>query len=757
MPSVDQLQAAPAVADDDEMPISQAGLLHRVTRAQVVAGLQPSLSLAQGQLLGRSSAGAGAPEPIGVGANLAVSGGTLSAAAPFSIPALSGGTVPAASDLVALAQSGHDVAIPYAEFMAGLPQVAGIDAGGLVATPQGATASRRLRDIAADAMPIEAFGAVGDGVTDDSAALAAAIGSGQPVRLGPRTYVVNGQFTISAPGTTLLGTLGASVLKRGSQTGNGAWIAVQADRFRADGVTFDANRAAVSLDSWGVLVSAACTRATFTGCRFLNAAGSGLGSGLVFAASDPALCEHLVQDCEFAGNTVHGLWVQACAGVQVRGCLAHDNGAYGINVDFNDAGFVRKVRLVQLLGNRCWNNQRGIAIGNFNATNATPPTWSNANPDAMLVVASGNICHDNTIYGIAAAGAGLLLQNNLLTDNGNVGNSGAGILANVAASRVAGNLVSGAALYGIDCGGSVDSEFCGNRITGAGYGINCGGGSNLRVAGNTLQDCSLWGVCVNNVETDGNGRNFGLASSNTAITGNWISFAGTSGGVVLRDGPQMVLVADNHFAGTGSVDNCLWGNTDSLITERNRFNLAPRFICNPVPLDGTHVLRYPDIADAVMVTNAPSGVQSMLSSYQVLSQGQVSFIRVTSGGTGYTTAAVAITGAGTGAEATAMISNGALIGVVVTASGSGYGPIGTVVAIAISGDGTGATASGHAGAPLAEERRLLVRCNSAVQFTRAGSLPLQENWTGADIIVPANGDVEWRAAFGMWRAGLFAH
>jgi len=60
-------------------------------------------------------------------------------------------------------------------------------------------------------------------VTDDAAAISLAVQSGRPVRFGPRTYVVNGQFTLARDGVTFLGTPGATVLKRGAQAGNGAW------------------------------------------------------------------------------------------------------------------------------------------------------------------------------------------------------------------------------------------------------------------------------------------------------------------------------------------------------------------------------------------------------------------------------------------------------------------------------------------------------------------------------------------------------
>jgi hypothetical protein len=151
----------------------------------------------------------------------------------------------------------------------------------------------------------------------------------------------------------------------------------------------------------------------------------------------------------------------------------------------------------------------------------------------------------------------------------------------------------------------------------------------------------------------------------------------------------------------------------------------------------------------VTATNGP--VQSMLSTYQVLVVGQITFIRVTAGGQGYTQANVTIGGPGSGAQANAIISAGAVIGIAVTAAGNGYGSYGTVVPVTVSGNGTGATATGYAGLPLPEERQLRVRCNSTVVFARAGSSPIQENWTLNDLTVPANGDVDWVATYGMWR------
>ena len=314
MPTIDQLAPAAAASDTDEVPVNQNGITRKLTRAQLLSGVQPQIALPAGSLLGASVAGTGAPEQIAVGANLTLSGNTLSAnAAPFSILALPAAQVPAGTDKIPLGQAGANLAISYAQFMAGLPALSGLDLSLLAATARGTPSPRALADLFADAIAVESFGAIGDGVTDDSGAFAAAIASGRPLRLGPKTYIVNGQFSITVA-ASLVGVAGATTLRRLTQTGNGAWLAISGPSFRASGVIFDANNAAVTETSWGLLVAPTCTTTHFSACTFANAAGPVLGCGLTIQASDPAVTQHVIRDCEAYGNDANGIWVQAVDG-----------------------------------------------------------------------------------------------------------------------------------------------------------------------------------------------------------------------------------------------------------------------------------------------------------------------------------------------------------------------------------------------------------------------------------------------------------
>ncbi len=151
MPTIDQLAPGTAASDSDEFLVSQNGTARKITRAQLLAGVQPQLAVNSGKLIGRTSPGTGNPEPISIGANLRLINATLSAnAAPFNIINLAMGTVPASGDLVPLGQHGSNLAVTYRQFMNGLSDISNLDVSQLLVTPTGAQASCKLADLAAN-------------------------------------------------------------------------------------------------------------------------------------------------------------------------------------------------------------------------------------------------------------------------------------------------------------------------------------------------------------------------------------------------------------------------------------------------------------------------------------------------------------------------------------------------------------------------------------------------------------------------------
>jgi hypothetical protein len=155
MSTIDDLAPATAASDSDELMVSQNGIARKITRAQILAGLQPQLVIGAGALLGRKTSGTGAPEQIAIGANLTLTNGTLAASgSPFVVASLPAGTVPASGDSVAIGQGGHNATVTYGQFMSGLAAVTNIDASRLLITPTGGKSAAKLGDFAAATLPL---------------------------------------------------------------------------------------------------------------------------------------------------------------------------------------------------------------------------------------------------------------------------------------------------------------------------------------------------------------------------------------------------------------------------------------------------------------------------------------------------------------------------------------------------------------------------------------------------------------------------
>jgi hypothetical protein len=77
MPTLSQLPLAVVANPSDLLPMDDNGTTYAVTVSTLLASTQPNLTLASGFLLGRVSAGAGGPEPVGLGSGLMLGQGQL--------------------------------------------------------------------------------------------------------------------------------------------------------------------------------------------------------------------------------------------------------------------------------------------------------------------------------------------------------------------------------------------------------------------------------------------------------------------------------------------------------------------------------------------------------------------------------------------------------------------------------------------------------------------------------------------------------
>jgi hypothetical protein len=182
MPTIDQLPPATAASDTDEILVSQAGITRKVTRAQILVGVQPQISVASGTLLGNPTSATCGPAQISVGTNLSLSNGTLSASSsPYIISQLPGGTVPAGGDLVPLGQAGSNTTVTYSQFASGLSGIANINASQMLIVPTGTTSSQKLSDFAASSLT-RAGGTL-------TGTLTLASDPGGPLQAGTKQYI----------------------------------------------------------------------------------------------------------------------------------------------------------------------------------------------------------------------------------------------------------------------------------------------------------------------------------------------------------------------------------------------------------------------------------------------------------------------------------------------------------------------------------------------------------------------------------------
>jgi hypothetical protein len=730
MPTIDELAPAAAASDSDEIMLSQSGIARRVTRAQLLSGLQPALSLSSASLLGRVSPGIGAAEGIAIGGNLTLENGTLDSPPAFSIANLAQAMPVQPGDLVSISQGGENRAVSYGSFIGGISEVEGVDGSDLLATAAGGQEARRLGDLFGDSLSIANFGAVGDGITDDTAAFIKAASAGLPLRLDGRTYLINGPLMIETP-VIMLGVAGATVLQRGgSDRSAGVWVQISGSSFRAEGITFNAGDFAGS-DLPAVDVMASCAASTFSACSFLNAWGPASGCGLSIEAASGST--HCMTSCLAQGNMLHGVTVKGTGTISITNSIASNNGGNG--VDLAD-GLAARV-----CGTTCTRNACGISYG----------LWSGPAPLAAAggeLLASSNSCTGNAAWGVALAGSGVAVCSNFLSDNGNL-LVGGGLLAWTSGSLISHNIISGGA-YGIDARGSTCSIITENVVSGTGIGCATGGCTIVTVAGNLFQG-NGWGVVATAFEPTRSAS----PTADLTVHMNRVAFtAAQGGGILLLDGVQGVAVTQNAISGSGSaaIGQALWAHTDAALVSGNTWLNQARTLVPVTQVAGAPAIIFPDIADEVLVAGNSASVQSLLSSRQLDTVGQIMFVRVAEGGSGYTKATVALTGSGTGAAATAIVYGGQVRWITVTNAGSGYGPIGTPVQVTITGDGVGGAASAWSGLPALGARKVRLVASSDIRLIQAGSSPLQTSWSGFDVTIPANGAAELEGLNGNWCA-----
>lgn len=171
-------------------------------------------------------------------------------------------------------------------------------------------------------LPVAMFGAVGDGTTDDSTAIAAALATGKTVDLGGRTYRIVTKLVASVAGATFRnGTLKADVAT------TTRLLDITGNNVTFENVTFDGNNEQPRASM--VYVDASVVRPRFIKCTFQNILGENYGTTVLnqtygLNINPYAVTDFLIDGCLFKNirKRNDGTLIAAAVGLGFAGGVA---------------------------------------------------------------------------------------------------------------------------------------------------------------------------------------------------------------------------------------------------------------------------------------------------------------------------------------------------------------------------------------------------------------------------------------------------
>lgn len=307
-----------------------------------------------------------------------------------------------------------------------------------------------------ETVSVKDFGAVGDGVADDTAAIQAAVNAAGGVYFPEGTYLVSAQINVSS-NNSLYGNGDAVIAPYGAYNGT-CFRGDNVSNVRFDGLRFDGFNSTISIGTSSDIY--------ITKCWFLNSTGTGLG--VISGSSRVWISENYVDNSVGMGMALHGV-----TEVMIANNTIKDTGDNGIAVRALTAGSSKNIVIE---GNTIYNAGKcGIKV--TTETTTTP---------GMIIDTASII--GNTIYGwgavvyeacISVAGRTNTDRSKNITVSGNslvgVGNPGEGVYINFSQCNyvsITGNTaVGGCQRSGIIGSGTNYASVSGNVVEKAGLDV----------------------------------------------------------------------------------------------------------------------------------------------------------------------------------------------------------------------------------------------------------------------------------------------
>jgi parallel beta-helix repeat protein len=299
---------------------------------------------------------------------------------------------------------------------------------------------------------VKDYGAVGDGMTDDTLALTTAFAAGEGF-FPPGVYL-SGSLVLPH-GLTIQGA--NAVLKQKAGTAGPLLSVAPGNKAYCLDMTFDGNKNENPDGSYVLFVNGAVE---LQHCRILNAKTFGL-----FQAGD--VLPSTVTDCEVRDCDFDGIAVVSAAQSRITGNRCLNNGRFGILVQAPDS---------HIVGNHCEGNgtimaggagigavnaPRSSIIGNTSVGNTGHGVQLNGSP---LSLEADNIAKNNSISGVDCYAS----ENCTITGNISTANAVRGIEVDSASNgvTVSANIVLGNGEFGISVYRSQRVSVMGNSVSG---------------------------------------------------------------------------------------------------------------------------------------------------------------------------------------------------------------------------------------------------------------------------------------------------
>ena len=411
--------------------------------------------------------------------------------------------------------------------------------GDALVTPTGGTVASSAATHASKEVWVEDFGAVGNGSTDDTAAIQAAINTGKTVRFKPVTYLINAVTKLNLTSGSCLIMSPETVLQAASHGTSNAFLlwlnAVSNVVIR--GGTIKGVRASTGI---GVgIYLAGCTNVHVDGVRCENWRTDGL---IMSSDASNNPCDRCtVVDSIFKNNYRNGASVTAAKNWMFDGCIFQDtNGSSpetGLDVE-PDSGFYAHTGRI----NNC------IAFGNYGDGFKIQEGMGGGSYTRDVVV-TGCVARGNIVNGFTINAIDRIALSGLVS----YGNTQDGVSISAGTSRLSASGITcdtngrtGLIAAGMDDSSLTGISCCGNN---SGYGVAIGTCSNITLQA-TCRSNGIHGVyvdtCTNtNVSAacTSNGADGLRIKDGTGVVINGVFRSNTQYGVVTSGALDRYIIA----------------------------------------------------------------------------------------------------------------------------------------------------------------------------------------------------------------------